>query len=161
MTVRRIVKKPLPRLNGVNKIEVKESTTVLGVQELPNMEDPIQLLLVEEVAPVGKVDESTKTIEILLINDQMAFSDPGENKALQYIGTVVWDKGYRVHHAFEVEDAPDFSQVIEQLQQEDPGFMEAVNTVGFSEDGIELKPEPEPAPELPKGTTVTIKSVED
>ena len=132
MTVRRIVKKPLPRLNGINKLEVKESTTVLGIQELPNFDDPIQLLLIEEVPPVGKADESKKTIEILLINDQMAFSDPGEDKALQYIGTVVWDKGYRVHHAFEVEDVPDFSEVIEQLRTVDPDLEEAVNAIGLS-----------------------------
>jgi hypothetical protein len=141
MAVRRIKKYPLKTLNGVNEISVPVGSHIIGVAAFNNLPDPVHAFVAEEVKAVGYIVEDPEVKKVLVTTDDGPFNDPGEDQALQYIGTVLWDNGYRVNHVFEIETLPNFDEVglTEGL---DPELLQALNKLGSSPEDIIVETEP-------------------
>ena len=108
--VRRIKQYPLKVLNGISKVEVPVGSVLIGAIALPNTNAIVHVTILEEVPAVGTKLEK-ETLDILAVIGPAPFSDPGVDKALQFIGTVIWDNGHRVTHVFHIDAAPVYDEV--------------------------------------------------
>ena len=113
--VRQIKTYPIKKYQGTSKITVPEGSLLIGVVNKDAIgEEPVQLLVLQEVVP-KQIQRGTTEIEILVSNDDATFSDISEDKALQYIGSVVWNGGYRISHVFEIEKVPEELAFLDEM----------------------------------------------
>ena len=101
--IRKVVPYPIKLLTGVSKLSIPVDSVVMSVASLTNTNEIVHLLIGEPVLPEGEVAER-EDLTVLAVNKQAAFSEPDDpDKILSYVGSAVWDNGYRITHVFTVD----------------------------------------------------------
>ena len=101
MTTFRFVTYPIHHFHGVNKYNVPEGTAVLNAKAFENSPDVINIITSQPVREPGE-EPVLEELRIMCIAAGGEVTEPDEPEYLDYINTVVWDNGHRVHHLFEV-----------------------------------------------------------
>ncbi|MHA1951978.1 MAG: hypothetical protein ACW987_19195, partial [Candidatus Thorarchaeota archaeon] len=107
----KIVKYPITNFNGITKLSVPTGSAVLNVIALENTHEIVHVLVTEPVAQTKEEAELTNIV-LLTVNDEMPFSEPDEDSFLSYVGSVAWDNGHRLHHAFLIEKEEAFDVTV-------------------------------------------------
>lgn len=101
--IRKVVAYPLKVLTGVSKLSIPTDSIVMSVASLTNTNEVVHLLIGEPILPEGEIAEREE-LSVLAVNRETAFNEPGDpDKILSYVGSAVWDNGYRVTHVFTID----------------------------------------------------------
>lgn len=123
MSVHRIVSYPITNLSGKSKKTVPVGSNVIDAVAFTSTKEVVYVLIAEPVVPDGEV-VAYMDIELLTLNATTPFSDPDEDKLLHYIGSVVWDNGYKIHHIFQIQK---WADVEDDSEESEPEFVGDVN----------------------------------
>lgn len=126
MAVNKLVEYPIKHLGGVTRLKVPAGSVVMAAIGLENLDDPVHVLVAEPV--LGKDEELEGKVEIslLALSRREKFNEPDEDKFLQYIGSVPWDNGYKLHHIFQINNWSDFESPDEESLEERVLALEAI-----------------------------------
>jgi hypothetical protein len=118
MSVYKIVPHPIRNFSGISKIKVPEGSVAMKVIALDNTHDIVHILVSQPIPPGVETE-----IEILTIAENTPFNEPDDDKYLQYIGSVAWDNGHKLHHVFEIskyEDEDEDFELVFEPAPDDP-----------------------------------------
>ena len=117
--IRRVVAYPLEVLTGVSKLKIPMDSIVMSVASLTNTNEVVHILIGEPILHEGEVPE-LEELTVLAVNRETAFNEPDDpDKILSYVGSAVWDNGYRITHVFTIDTIQEVIDPEDYLMGED------------------------------------------
>ena len=97
--------------NDYSTISLPKESAIIGViaKDTEPGGDIIQLLVEEPICPKDHEVEMEEH-KVLVVHDELPYGEAlKEGEFLAYVGTVLWDNAYKIHHVFEVANDAQFT----------------------------------------------------